>query len=240
MRKNQLPGKPTLAAELTSCSTNHNCFPKHTNPLQPTTDFLWHGSTRKEAQWILPIFPRLKKEFQARHGNPSSFEAEAGRVQGLLGLHNKSCLTLTDPPPWKQQTNLSNFRKYRAPHRLSCHSLEPTQESLQHWNPPPHSLTFIWTLYFGVGHRRHILQLLLAQEIYSHICGYKFLSSCKNQVLQDYWLQCQLWLASFLSKTNLRDIVCVLLCEIRSNSCPPPYKAWTTKAKYIFLKLVVP
>lgn len=102
-----------------------------------------------------------------------------------------------------------------------------------------HSRTLIWTLYFGVGHRRHTLQLLLCSRRYSHICGYKLLLSCKNQVLQDYQLQCQLWLASSLSKTNLRDIVCILLCEIHSNSCPAPYKAWITKAKDIFLKLVL-
>ena len=65
MRKNQLPGKPTLAAELTSCSTNHNCFPKHTNPLQPTKlTFYGMALPGRKRSGYYPFFPGLKRNFK--------------------------------------------------------------------------------------------------------------------------------------------------------------------------------
>lgn len=63
----------------------------------------------------LTKFPKLNKEFQARHGdaccNPSTWEAEAGgwQVLGQCELPATSCFTLTEPPP--KQTH-SNFRNY--------------------------------------------------------------------------------------------------------------------------------
>lgn len=55
-------------------------------------------------------------------------------VQGLLGLHSKPHLTLTDPPENNKQPPA--ILESTVLHRLSCHSLELTQ-ILQQWNLPP-------------------------------------------------------------------------------------------------------
>lgn len=53
-------------------------------------------------------------------------------VQGLLGLHSKPRLTLTNPP---ENNKPPAILESTVLHRPNCHSLEPTQ-ILQQWNLP--------------------------------------------------------------------------------------------------------
>lgn len=81
-------------------------------------------------QWILPIFPKPKKNFKVGmvvHGyNPSSFRAEAGgwRFKACLDYIASSALPFTDP------LKTTNNPQHSAPRA------EPTQ-TLQQQNLPP-------------------------------------------------------------------------------------------------------
>lgn len=158
MRKNLLPEKPTPATEFTSCTTNHDCFSEAHEP--PSHPLNWPSMAWRdpEGSAVEPThFSQAKKEFQGSHGGSwlqsQLFRPEAGgwRFKACLDYIASSALLLLIP--WKQQTTPSTVLRGLSPLRF------PSSRTCL-----PHSPTFIWTLYFRVGHRWHILQLLLAQK----------------------------------------------------------------------------
>lgn len=177
MRKNPLPEKPTPGYRVYQLHNKSRLLLEAHEP--PSHPLNWPSMAWRDQEGSAvdsTHFSQAKKEFQGRHGGSwlqsQLFQGWSRRmeVQGLLGLHSKLRLTLH----WSPENN--NQPPAQCSAGWAHSAAEPASRTAQHL--------------FGL-----CISGLVTDDIFSsyyllkkdsHICGYKFLLSGKNQVLQDY------------------------------------------------------